>query len=163
MDELTARRLNLSMIACWSNTLSGLLTPLIAIISVWIAWQQWRTNHIKLQHDLFERRFAVFTALIDFLNLAIVKGEVDPGNPRWKTFHDKARESHFLFKGQDIPKYLEEVSKQVDILGTNYLKISTENLTPTERSAKLDIARQWLRNELESGANEKFAKHLRLY
>ena len=65
------------MIACiitdaW--TLRDGLTFLLTAIAVWIAYQQWLTNELKVQHDLYEQKFAVFTVLIDFLNAVVVKG-----------------------------------------------------------------------------------------
>ena len=43
--------------------LSALLTPTIAIITTYIAYEQWRTNRNKLKLDLFDRRFAVYDAM----------------------------------------------------------------------------------------------------
>jgi hypothetical protein len=65
------------MIACeitnaW--TMKDLLTPLIAFFGTAITLLQWQTSKIKVQHDLFERRFAVYAALIDYLQIVVVKG-----------------------------------------------------------------------------------------
>ena len=40
--------------------LKGLLTPAIAIIATYIAWQQWKTNQRKLILDRYDRRLKVF-------------------------------------------------------------------------------------------------------
>jgi hypothetical protein len=42
--------------------LQGSLTLVIAVITVHIARQQWKTNAQKIKLDLFERRFRVFEA-----------------------------------------------------------------------------------------------------
>jgi hypothetical protein len=39
-----------------------LLLAIIAACAAWIAFQQWVTARLKLNHDLFERRFAVYVA-----------------------------------------------------------------------------------------------------
>ena len=39
---------------------SGLLTPVIAIVAVYIAWQQWQTNRQKLILDRYDRRLRIY-------------------------------------------------------------------------------------------------------
>lgn len=39
----------------------ALLTPLIAVIAVYIAWQQAATNKARLKHELFEKRFDIYS------------------------------------------------------------------------------------------------------
>ena len=38
----------------------ALLTPVIAIVATYIAWQQWKTNQLKLHLDRYDRRSAVY-------------------------------------------------------------------------------------------------------
>lgn len=45
---------------------SGLLTPVIAIVGIFIAYRQWRTAQNKLRLDLFERRLEVYEAIEEF-------------------------------------------------------------------------------------------------
>src|SRR5260221_10454696 len=86
---------------------SGLLTPLLAIVATYIAYQQWRTNRIKLQHDLYDRRFAIYAALTNFL--AQTQLEVHTVNYNSIIpFGQKVKESYFLFP-KDISSYLEEI------------------------------------------------------
>lgn len=44
----------------WTAYLTAFLTPLVALISVYIAWRQSKTTQNKLKFDLFEKRFAVY-------------------------------------------------------------------------------------------------------
>jgi hypothetical protein len=46
----------------WTTYLSALLTPLIAIVAVYIAIRQWKTAHDKLKIDLFDKRLPVLEA-----------------------------------------------------------------------------------------------------
>lgn len=48
----------------------GLLTPLVAVIAVYIAWQQLKTNQRKLKFDLFEKRIAVYRDFVEFSSSA---------------------------------------------------------------------------------------------
>src|SRR5271170_90498 len=45
---------------CFLQVLQGLMTPVIALIAVYIAWQQWRTNADKVKLDKFDRRFPIY-------------------------------------------------------------------------------------------------------
>jgi hypothetical protein len=49
------------------NALAALLTPFLACIGTYIAWQQYKGNKLKLRHDLYERRFKVYQGLTDLL------------------------------------------------------------------------------------------------
>lgn len=158
------------MIACiitdaWSP--KDYLTILLAIIATWIAYQQWLTNKLKVQHDLYERKFAVFTTLIDFLNAVIEKG-LYQDNQSLKireNFLIKTRESYFLFKKESkIPDYLTDVFKKAEDFGTNYCLISNdEKLSKQEQIAKIDKEREWLLKQLKTGAKDKFIEHIKLY
>ncbi|HEV2293707.1 MAG TPA: hypothetical protein VGR35_07615 [Tepidisphaeraceae bacterium] len=43
------------------------LTPLIACLAVWIAFQQFRVARNKLRLDLYEKRFKVYSAVKEFI------------------------------------------------------------------------------------------------
>lgn len=55
----------------WIETLSALLAPTVAVVTLYIAFQQYRIGRQKVRHDLFERRYAVYEAIRDFLYEAI--------------------------------------------------------------------------------------------
>ena len=46
---------------------SALLTPTIALVTTYIAIQQYRNNRAKLRHELYDRRVAVYNAVGNFL------------------------------------------------------------------------------------------------
>ena len=39
---------------------TALLTPIIAIIATYIAYQQWKTNQLKLNLERYDRRLEVY-------------------------------------------------------------------------------------------------------
>jgi|PlaIllAssembly_1097288.scaffolds.fasta_scaffold283843_2 hypothetical protein len=45
----------------------ALLTPVIAIVAAYVAWQQLKTNRRKLKLDLFEKRYTVFEKIGEFI------------------------------------------------------------------------------------------------
>lgn len=58
------------------SVLNGLLTPTIAGVAVGIAYQQWKTNDLKVRIDLFDKRIEVYDAAADLLYQAISKGDL---------------------------------------------------------------------------------------
>jgi hypothetical protein len=43
-------------VALGVQILQGLLTPVVAIVAVYIAWQQWKANERKFKFEQYERR-----------------------------------------------------------------------------------------------------------
>ncbi|HEF4768679.1 hypothetical protein [Burkholderia multivorans] len=94
-----------------TSLITALPTILISAYVAWIAYQQHRTNREKLRLDLYDRRFGVYTASIDFYH---VLSSYDEANEQHQEAHrafvKAMRESRFLF-GQDseIVSILEEM------------------------------------------------------
>ena len=68
------------------------LTVIIALIALWIAYQQWRINDLRLRHELYDRRLNVYKSLRKLLNDAV--------NADYETvsiIFDSLTESYFLF------------------------------------------------------------------
>lgn len=55
---------------------SGLLQPTIAIIAVYIAYQQYKTGRDRVRLDLYDKRFMVFDGLMDLLAHIMREGNV---------------------------------------------------------------------------------------
>jgi len=152
------------MIACefWSaltvKDILGLLTLVVAVFGGCIAYQQWRTNSLKVQHDLYERRIAVYSALMEVL----AKGKFNEVG--LSAFFQKTRESYFLF-GKEISDYLDLIYKKAADLQDLDEERRKTGLTPEELH-RLNVDRQnlvkWF-NEQYDAAREKFSKHLKLY
>src|SRR5438309_4518635 len=91
------------------EALSAGLTPVIAIVMTYIAYQQWRTNRSRLNYERYDRRLAVFKAVKAFY------GEIgDAGTAKYgmvMRFYAATAEAEFLF-GDDIRKHIEELYKK---------------------------------------------------
>lgn len=89
--------------------LSAGLTPVIAVVMTYIAYQQWRTNRSRLNYERYDRRLAVFKAVKAFY------GEIgDAGTAKYgmvMRFYAASGEADFLF-GDDIRKHIEELYKK---------------------------------------------------
>ena len=83
--------------------LSALLTPLIAIITAFIAYQQHKNARLKLKHDLYDKRLSIFKIAVQFAS-AIWRSSGITSNII-KNFTLDITESYFLFE-EDMFDYL---------------------------------------------------------
>jgi len=86
----------------WIYILSALLTPTIAVAGVVIAFFQWKTNDLKRQNELFDRRYEFYQRLR--------KWWLATSAPAVNSFDIEdliplAEEADFLF-GNDISKHI---------------------------------------------------------
>lgn len=142
--------------------LQGLLTPLIAIVALYVAWQQWRSNELKLRMERYERRLRIYQEIIKILSLVFRDANVSQED--LLQFRTMTAEADFLF-GVDIPQYIDEIY-------THGLKLSTASIKYRDHTkdhtpgydhqmvvADVDKNLEWL-NEQFPVAKQKFSKYL---
>lgn len=140
-------------------TLQGLLTPMIALVAVYIAYQQYRANKQKLKLDLFDRRFKVFDETRNVLGLMYTSGVKDESLHR---FIIETTEAEFLF-GPEIMDYCEEIYRRVQKLLSVTSEMNVSWQMPAEQRARLAEAE---RSEIEWASGQtrlvagKFKKYL---
>jgi hypothetical protein len=86
------------------DLLSALLTPLIAIITTYIAVRQYRNERAKFRHELYDRRLAIFKAASNYLSIAtsyVTKENYDEEERAFREFLAANMESQFLFDKED--------------------------------------------------------------
>jgi hypothetical protein len=86
----------------------GLLTPLIAIVTAYIAWQQWKANERRLILDRYDRRLKIYQRVIEFIALSC--RDFQPKPHEVIAFRGATAEADFLF-GPEIGAYIQELSK----------------------------------------------------
>lgn len=137
----------------------ALLTPLIAIIAAYVAWQQMITNRRKLKLDLFDRRYAVFESIGQFIGSILTSGRVGEGKEFQFLVDTKA--TNLLF-GEDIAKFVSEVyQKSVQL---HALDAELDGSTGETRTANIKTQRaikDWYSKALE-GLEKRFSDFLRL-
>ncbi len=116
--------------------LSGALTPLIAITTTYIAFQQYRVNkmkgrsdehttRLKQRYDLYERRLSIFDAVMDLL--AAAHGGPDERRQHMFKFHRAISESYFLFD-QDLIDYLRQLENEYNRAQSLHQSLNQQNL-----------------------------------
>src|SRR6266540_3624673 len=135
------------------DLLAAALTPTIALLGIYIAWRQHRLQREKLRLALYERRFKVYRALMDFLGAVIRDAVVSVEGHR--RFRIETAEAEFLFE-KEVAAYLADVSKRAlrfrelnERLRANAMPMGVDRTTVVEEeSAELT----WLSAQVEAGA-----------
>ncbi len=91
------------------NFFSAFLTPLIAITMVYIAYQQWQTNKLKLRKDLYEQRLSIYKSTIELVYTVISLRYAN--NDQIIKYARGTSNNVFLF-GDEINEYLLKINKK---------------------------------------------------
>lgn len=141
------------------GVLSGLLTPLIAVLAAYIAYQQWKTGKDQLKHDLFEKRFILYLAAQTYISES-VNSRLGSEEPTFKYLSD-IRASQWLVS-KDVSNYLNNdlIDKACDLkmLRTEIKEYPVGD----ERSQNVKEQREisdWL-EEQRNVLDRKFEKYL---
>jgi hypothetical protein len=143
---------------------TAMLTPILGIIAVYIAWQQWRTSDLKRRHDLYERRLAIYLAVMEFL--ACIMRKTRATDAEMISFLQKTRESYFLF-GPEIAEYLDKIYKRaVELEYHNTMLNNPASSLPvgeerTRLAHEKSEAMKWCTAQFEI-TREKFAEYMSL-
>lgn len=147
------------------NILSGLLTPMLAILTAYIAWQQWKTNKRRFDWDRYEKRLRVYEAVKNFL--AVIARDAKPKFEDISSLIRETAEADFLF-GDEIPKYLTEMrnhANELRIACDQYIdstQFRPEGYNHAEVVERSHRELSWLAEQMDGGAKEKFAKYLKI-
>jgi hypothetical protein len=91
------------------DVLSALLVPLIAIVTTYVAVQQYRLARQRLKHDLYPDRIRVYRTVMEFL--AHVAQHASVSNDELSRLITQTSECNFLFRGK-IGKHIDELYKR---------------------------------------------------
>lgn len=138
---------------------SGFLTPLIAILAIYIAFKQYRIQRYKLRFDLYDRRFKIFERIKEFISKIGPKNRME--SKEIGIFYTSIIEYRFLFD-QDVNDFIDELVEKVeefDIVCTDivsYQKDTPEREKLEEQREKL---RWWMMERLKE-LPDRFEKYL---
>ena len=123
------------------DILYGALTPLIAIIAVYIACQQYKINRARLNNELYERRITIFKAVMKFISEVIQN--VSPDIITLSQFYADTGEADFLFES-DIRQYIDTLYENGRKLG----KLA-DQLSPADDSSGLPKVNEGIKEKWE--------------
>ena len=161
------------MISIYTNVIeqiiglfTALLTPVIAIIAVYIALQQWKTNQQRLNLEQYDRRLRVYEEVRNILRTITTDENIK--NQDLYKFDNSVSEADFLF-GPDIKEYIKEIfDRGIKLIGLmrqiqDGKNIHLPKYDPNKANEEIDKERRWFIKQLEKEiAKEKFKKYLNL-
>jgi DNA gyrase/topoisomerase IV subunit A len=137
---------------------TALLTPVIAIIALYIAYQQHKTNKTKLRHALYEKQLAFYKNLMEFIVVAKTSPITDEQMLR---INPVTMEAEFFF-GKDVSSHIANIQLQA------ITKRAREREKQGASSAELEtLDRQieeiekWFHDQIMP-THKKFKKYLKL-
>lgn len=140
----------------------ALLTPMIAIVAVYIAWQQWKTNQQRLNLERYDRRLRVYEEVKKILS--IITRDANANTEDLLRFRTSVAEADFLF-GSEIPEYIDEIYKRgLNLWNWNrqyrdYTQVKPEGYDHEKVVEGMHRELTWLTDQFEP-AKQKFNKYL---
>lgn len=129
---------------------SALLTPLIAVLAIYIAFQQKNIKEKRLKFKLFEKRFEVYESIMDFIGWVLTTGGVSYTESTTKEviFLEKTNASWALFS-HEVEQFIKDVNSTFqEIKEREKLLITKTNQTEREKLAtQIHDFRESLRNQ----------------
>jgi hypothetical protein len=143
---------------------SALLTPLIAVVATYIAWQQHKTNRERLNLERYDRSLRIYEEVKKILSIVMREGKADVED--LLKFRTNASEADFLF-GAEIAEYIGEIySHGIKLHRWNaeyrdYTQVKLDGYDHAKVVGEMHKELEWLSQQFDP-AKELFAKYLRI-
>ena len=156
----------------WLKDLGPLFVSLAVLwVTCWFSRWQVRLARQKLRHDLYDRRFAIYTAFQELL-LALLDKSDDEIRAAFRKCYVARSEAPFLLADQQIQAYLEDLYKQVKegVIG-NIMLLQSNGGTmndpqirreAAEKASRLGAAKLTLADRHLGELSQRFARFLKL-
>jgi hypothetical protein len=150
----------------WIEILSSLLTPVIAILTFYIAYQQYKVNKNRFRLESYERKLKIYNAVQKFLNEILRDGTTDYIS--CSEYYSTTSESSFLLNRQIQDKIEDIYKKAIQMVQYHYLLYPRNGSSGLPTGEKRDevVKREselliWLINQREI-IKELFKKEISL-
>lgn len=149
------------------DVFSAALTPMIGIATIYIAYQQWRTNKTRLDFELYHRRLDIYKAVDAFYGEIAIPGAVK--YPMVFEMRRATAEAAFLFPAE-IEKHLAEIyqkAMRAAALREQTYPSSGEPGLPVGEARSKAVEEEdelvfWFLKEAKAESKRLFGKYLRL-
>ena len=145
----------------WLTVLSGLLTPVVALLGLYIALRQWFTSRSKLKLDLFDRRLVIYDAVRSYIAGVMTSGKTS--QELEFAFMSDTRGARWLF-GVEIVEYIDK-TLWPKICQLGCLQAELDDMERGEERNRLINAQSdlkiWLSDQLKV-IDDMFARYITL-
>jgi hypothetical protein len=142
----------------WVQVLQALAVPVIAAVGAWAALRQMYIARVKLQHDLYDRRYAVFEAVRRFLDEAVSQRIVS--RETFSSFALGTADAVFLFDDA-IAAYLKKMREHAATAQSIYSVMDAAGDQQAAASKAAGEHFSWVVNQIDV-LEEKFRPFLTL-
>ena len=118
-----------------------IITLCISLTTLYIAYQQYRTNRAKLDYDLFEKRHNIYLRLDGLVSNVINNANVD--NAICEELYQLEKEAKFLFE-KDIINIMKEIREKFHLYLYTQRKLKDTKIKIEEREGLSSKQRQIL-------------------
>ena len=142
----------------WIDVLKALLTPVIALLGIWIAYAQWKLANAKFRNERFEKRMKIFDAVAGYMSNSLSRARTT--NEAEIEYLNITSGARFQFD-EATSKFCREVRLNVHKFEMLNETVRALEIGPELDKVKLErvSVRDWLSAELES-LECRFSKHL---
>lgn len=139
--------------------LQSILVPVIAIITSFIAYRQWKIEKIKLTHDLFEKRFKIYQQFQIYKSKILQSGTCTVKD--YELFASNTSESIFIF-GENMIKLKRDFEEKGMELWAIEKELESNKWTKEEKSIKINKRLEHQKWFLHVDINEVFLKYMKI-
>ena len=145
----------------WIDIISTFSIFIIAVMTVCIAWQQWRTAELKRRNELFDKRYEFYEIVRKFIHEAC-SFSAGVSKETSEAFFNQMHKGYFLF-GTDIKEYLRQLQeKWFELNVKNGCIASCAAEDKLTFNSEKNIITDFFKVEKSRGVEEKFSKYLSL-
>jgi len=141
------------------ETISGFLTPLIAIITIAILYWQFRLEKNRWRLALYDKRYPVYLSTREYLRFIIRHATVT--QEELDKFRRNSKDKEFLL-GVDVKKYLDELYSKGNQLMRYTRRLRKEDIEEQKRIKLIDDEENlndWFRKQFEE-SKKLFGEYL---
>lgn len=138
-----------------------IITYVIAGITIFIAYQQWKTNKDSHRLNLYEKRYSIYKALMTALYELLRESNIS--SKGLDQFNIDTNESVFIFN-KDAANYIDDFRNKALRLHSVIKQLSNDKIPIGEKRDKLaeeaEKLNEWFNNQLQESKN-KFMIYLK--
>lgn len=109
----------------------------------------YRVSRDQIRHDLFTRRYEVYTSVYKFLSKIVQNGDLD--YETLPDFYEAMRKARFLF-GRDVHDYLQKIKNRAFDASRAELKmddVANDSAKKKEINERTSAAQHWLHDQVD--------------